>query len=132
MTKTTRYYEGIEDTETRQSHPVGSRIRRVAKVRRATAERMTIGREKATAALLEAAKRRAFPIRMPSVHTVRGIRDRVTEWALNTAAEIVARKIERSTFKAAVNRLESLKIGGRDFKIGIWTFVNVMKGNIAV
>jgi hypothetical protein len=113
--------------------PVGSKIRRAARVRRATAEGIVAGREKATAVLLAAARARAIPVRMPTgLHTARTAVDRAQEWVLNTAARFVARKIERSTFKAAVNKLESLKVGGLDWEKGIWTLVNVMKGNIAV
>lgn len=119
-----------DDVERR---PVGKRVRRAARVRRVTAEGIVAGREKATAVLLAAARARAFPVRMPEgLHTVRTVGDRVREWGLNAAARIVARRIDRSTLKAAINRLESLKIGGCDWEKGIWTLVNVMKGNIAL
>lgn len=115
------------------ARPVGKRVRRAARVRRATVERIAIGRERATAAMLSAARARAIPVHMPvGLHTVRGVGDRAREWALNTAARLVARSIERSTWKAAFDRLEAMKIGGKDWKTGVWLLINVMKGNMIV
>lgn len=112
--------------------PIGARVRRVAQVRRATVSGIVAAREKATAALVVAAKRKAIPEHMPTgVHTVRTWGDRVREWALDTAARLVARKIERDTDKARLFGLEALKVGGKDFEFGMWFFVNVMKGNVA-
>jgi hypothetical protein len=99
----------------RRGRPVGSRVQRakrhLAEARRAALGQLSLGREKATDALLAAARRRAIPVRMPTgLRTVRTLGDRLRQWTLDTAASLVARKIERQTFRAALYRLEERKM----------------------
>lgn len=112
------------------SKPNGSAIqrqrRKIAAARRAVVEQMTLGRHDAVNALLQHARVRAIPMRMPSLPP----RNRVARWLFDKAAVVVARHIERVTFKRAVNRLESLKLGGPKWELGVWHMVCVMKGTV--
>jgi hypothetical protein len=117
---------------TMMSKPNGSRIqrprRKLAEARRRMVNRLRQGREWAEGDLLAHARHRALSVRMPKLPP----RNRIARWLFDKAAEVVAREIERQTFNAAFRRLEASKVGGRDWKNGIWFWVNVMKGNIAV
>lgn len=113
--------------------PCGKRLHKVASVRRATARGIVTGRERATDMLLSHARKLAIPVHMPTgLRTARTLRDRAREWALGRVAKLAALSIERQTFNAAFRRLEASKVGGADFRTGVWFFVNVMKGNITV
>lgn len=96
------------------SKPNGSRIqrqRRVAQMRRTTVESIVHGRKKAVDALVVHARERALRFNMPAVHTVRGMRDRARTWLINRAADVVAWKIDRDTYRRQFDALEAMKMG---------------------
>lgn len=107
------------------SKPNGSRIqrqkRKMAELRSAAIGLAVSGRQQAVDALLVRARNLAFPVRMPRVHTVRGMRDRLKTWFLHRAADLVAWKIDRDTYRVGFERLENLKMG-----VDAW--LNTMRG----
>jgi hypothetical protein len=108
--------------------PIGKQLRRAANVRRATVEGIRVGRERATEALLLHARDRAIRHAMPfGIQTACTWLDRAREWVLNIVARIVAGHIERSSFKAAVERLEERKIGGQHWEQGVWEWISAMR-----
>lgn len=99
----------IEHRPLRRGRPVGSRVQRarrhLAESRRAALGHLAHGRAKAADVLLAAARNRAIPVRMPTgLRTARTWRDRAREKALDIAARVVAWKIERDTWRVALER----------------------------
>lgn len=88
--------------------PNGSRVqrqkRKLAEAREAVVVAMTYGRDKATTVLLNRARDRALPMRMPAVRTRRGLGDRIRDAVINVAARIVAAKISHDTWKVVLER----------------------------
>lgn len=94
--------------------PNGSRTQRakrhLAEARRAALHSLADGRRQAVAAI--STHQRRWAERYFADTEAGTLRHRIKEWAMNTVAKVVARSIERTTWKVA---LESRKLSFGDF-----------------